>query len=66
MKKDGEEEEKNFVCNVCSRVFGQKYKLKFHIENQHQKGGKNYKCDYCGKSITDSGYLKKHIKTIHE
>ena len=60
------EKRKKFHCNVCSRVFGKKDKLKLHEHNYHQTGKLRQKCDSCEKYFTQSGNLKYHIKTTHE
>ena len=59
-------EEKEFECNVCSRVFGNPKTHLNHVKNSHQKSKRNHKCDSCQKWFIDSGNLKYHIKTFHE
>ena len=45
-KRQVHEEVKDFECNVCNRVFGQKNELKKHVHNVHQQ--KHYNCSLCG------------------
>ena len=45
-------EMKEFVCNVCDRIFETKGGLNSHIENYHQEGSKNFKYEFCEKFFT--------------
>ena len=59
-------EVKNFLCNICSRIFKKNHQLTLHQKYYHQVSPRHYNCDSCEKSFTQAVNLKKHIQTIHE
>ncbi|XP_075213795.1 uncharacterized protein LOC142320000 [Lycorma delicatula] len=57
-----ENEEKNYVCNFCHKVFNYSSNLKQHL-NIHTKE-KNYICNFCQKSFNRKSNLRMHLN-IH-
>ena len=53
----------SYKCDICSREFNQKYKLRDHYLTH--TGEKMYECNECGKSFALAGNLKHHIITKH-
>lgn len=50
-----------FKCDVCSRGFSRKDKLKLHV--MIHRGDKPLKCDVCGKAFLRRDHLNNHAKT---
>lgn len=60
---DGEREERPtpFKCEVCTRGFSRKDKLKLHL--MIHSGDKPLKCEACGKAFLRRDHLKNHMRT---
>ncbi|XP_034230508.1 zinc finger protein 436-like [Thrips palmi] len=61
--EDGAREERflPFKCEVCTRGFSRKDKLKLHL--MIHSGDKPLKCDSCGKAFLRRDHLKNHMRT---
>ena len=58
-EKDPSEE---FICNICSKSFGTKYLLKYHIDRHNRKETERALCNLCS---TWTKYLSGHMKNMH-
>lgn len=52
-------------CEICHNMFKNKYILKTHMNNIHNKERQTYNCPYCRKLLKSKYYLQKHISIIH-
>ena len=59
------EENENYKCELCPKIFSSKGNIEKHIKNIHE-GQKNNKCDFCDKAFKDLYDLKRHIRCVHE
>lgn len=59
---------KKYECKVCSRVFGAKANLVFHVKYQHDKNwsSKQFECILCDDVFTQSEKLAAHLKKVHK
>jgi len=55
---------KSFKCDVCSKEFDNKEKMRLHKYHIHEQRG-TYKCDICEKICSDIRALKNHIDAQH-
>ena len=55
------QEENNFECKVCTKMFNNKHKLVRHKRIHTDK--KQCKCKVCDKMFTRSSHLKSHERT---
>jgi uncharacterized Zn-finger protein len=52
----------NYTCNLCNRIFSNKYSLERHINKKNKCNLKTeYKCKICNKSFKSNRNLKYHI-----
>ena len=56
-------QQKEFVCDICSRSYCYKIGL---IRHQEEKHGEGFCCEHCGKICTSQLNLQRHIQTIHQ
>lgn len=63
---NGNENEKGFQCNVCQKMFQNKYDMKVHTE-RHSSTPK-YPCSFegCSKKFFTKTDMKRHVKVSHE
>ena len=52
-------------CEVCNKIYQNKYYLKTHMEVFHEKP-KNFKCPICDKCFNHKGSVKYHIDSVHK
>ena len=52
-------------CEICHKMFKNKYILKTHMKNMHDDTRERFTCPHCDKSFANKYYLKKHITTKH-
>lgn len=52
-------------CELCHRVFKNKYILKTHMFNVHNENRQRFTCEHCHKTFASKYYLAKHIKDKH-
>lgn len=52
---------KKVPCAVCQKSFKNKYAMKFHIKQVHEKSTR-VTCNKCGTTIYNKYMLKKHIQ----
>ena len=52
-------------CEICHRVFKNKYILKTHMFNVHNENRQRFTCPHCSKTFASKYYLAKHIKDKH-
>ena len=55
---------RNHSCNMCSKKFHFKIRMKQHVETVHLKQ-RNFKCSICPKSYTDGTPLRHHMNSAH-
>ncbi|XP_039753163.1 zinc finger and SCAN domain-containing protein 12-like [Pararge aegeria] len=53
---------KQYICQICSYPFTDKYNLAQHLLN-HDGKGRAYKCDVCNKSYTSKSALMEHQRS---
>lgn len=56
---------KEFTCNICTKLFRYKQHLNTHIKTVHKKI-KDFKCPTCDKTFGEKSALKKHVLTVHK
>ena len=56
---------RRFSCNLCSKSYTQKTKLKFHQANEHGMGECLAKCAYCSRKFTSTYARREHEVSIH-
>jgi len=61
-KRQSNDAERPWVCDLCNRSFAEKCTLKRHIRIHTKE--KPWKCDTCGKAFNQSCSLQAHIR-IH-
>ena len=62
-------DDKNFQCEICEKLYTTKHCLKNHIDKCHHENNmpkKLYKCHICNKELHSNPYLDTHIKIVHE
>lgn len=57
-------QEKNFVCNLCSKPFAFQYLLTAH-SNQVHSDAKRFGCNYCDLKFKNLWTMKGHCRRIH-
>ncbi|XP_070499949.1 PR domain zinc finger protein 5-like [Chironomus tepperi] len=55
--------EKQYLCHVCSKAFGDPSAFKYHVMKHEPET--MYQCDMCDKGWVTKGLLAKHIKRTH-
>lgn len=56
--------EKTFACNLCDKVFHQRYNLDYHKNFKHFRKF-TCKCQYCDQICLNKNGLKLHIDNVH-
>jgi len=57
--------EKKFDCNICEKLFSNKYQLKSHISIKHEDPDR-FKCHVCDKRLNSRPNLRRHLQTHEE
>ena len=52
-------------CELCHKIFKNKYILKTHIKNIHVEQRESFTCQHCGKQLKSKYYLQYHISHLH-
>ena len=52
-------------CDICHKVFKNKYILKTHKANIHNTERQRFECHHCHKSFASKYYLARHINSKH-
>ena len=52
-------------CDICHKMFKNKYILKTHKANIHNSERQRYECHICHKSFASKYYLARHINAKH-
>jgi len=52
-------------CEICHKMFKNKYILKTHMKNMHDETRTRFDCPHCDKTFANKYYLKKHIAAKH-
>ena len=56
-----------FQCSYCGKQLSNKYNLKIHIRDKHEKQGWEYfVCTYCNKAAKSKSALRKHMYDYHK
>ena len=53
-------------CEICHKMYKNKYILATHMNNIHSNGRELFECPYCKKKLKSKYYLNKHIHSFHE
>lgn len=53
------------ACEICGFTCVNKYVLKTHMHNMHDKEREYVECPHCHKKLSNKYYLKKHINRLH-
>ena len=56
--------QKQFICEICEKIFTSNFNKKTHIKNVHEQI-KEYKCEICGKLFGQLSNKKKHLN-VHK
>ena len=57
--------ERPFICEYCSKTFGENGTLKVHVQTVHL-GERPHQCHHCNKTFSQRGNLKTHIQRKHQ
>ena len=52
-------------CEICHRIFANKYTLKTHFQHKHNEDRERFNCPICRKELSSKYYLAKHISVKH-
>ena len=52
-------------CDICHKIFKNKYILKTHKQNMHSNERERYNCPHCNKTFASKYYLTTHINRKH-
>ena len=63
-KRSNADAEGKIACNVCGKIYSQKWNLLRHIRIIHSL--KKIKCEFCGKEFTRKDSLICHQRTCHK
>lgn len=55
-----------FMCSVCDKTFGMKYRLVSHVNLVHTQRAAHYKCRICSRTFAMASYLKSHCFRVHK
>ena len=55
-------QEKTIPCEICGKMFKNKYNLKAHVKLMHGKAEGEFPCDQCGKVFRGKASLEYHTK----
>ena len=50
----------SYTCNICHKVFRDKYSIKMHLDSVHFTPEEGYSCDLCGKHCRTYAGLNCH------
>jgi RNase P subunit RPR2 len=56
--------EKQDFCSLCSKGFNNKYALRYHIKQVHEKTTR-VTCELCGRQLYNKYVMKRHLKISH-
>ena len=59
------EHKKEFVCDVCKKIFPTAYKINRHVKI-HQDPIKEFKCKICNMAFASEEYVQRHFLSVHE
>jgi KRAB domain-containing zinc finger protein len=57
-------DEKPFICDICSKRFSFRFTLKSHIKQAHIKSAR-YDCPFCDRKYTALNIMKQHAERKH-
>lgn len=65
-----EEKKKNDMnqhveCELCHKIFKNRYILRTHVKNIHCEKRESFECPHCHKHLKSKYYLKSHILLKH-
>lgn len=59
-----EQSNKTYNCSVCDRTYKNKYAVKAHVKQVHDKATR-VDCVLCGRSLYNKYQLKLHLRDAH-
>jgi len=65
-QKKTEDDNKSYVCLLCSKLSGSHMRAKEHLESCHFPSYGQYQCEYCNKVMDTSKAYKGHIYAYHK
>ena len=58
-------EEKEYICEVCSKVCKSSTRLREHMEMHKDKPDARFKCEHCGKQLKQRNSYSRHLMGSH-
>lgn len=59
------EQQQDFTCTICNKIFNREDNLKRHIQTVHEKDSGKFICQICQKKLSRRDYLVVSRAPLH-